>query len=134
MKFELMSMVGDEEKRFMDQSRHLFLLFALVRVFPEFSDGIVEVCPDVLPQLLPERAQRFRVVLVHVLPQVLVLPGLIDQVIHFNQDSEEKLGRLAVGLLLGDDRLGLLVGFAQLDEAEVNLIQNLTLSLAIRQN
>ena len=102
-------------------SRLILVLF--FRILPELGDGVVEVGPDVLAQLLPEGAQRLGVVLVHRLPEVLVFPGLVDEVVHLNQDAEIKFGRFAVGLFLGNDRLGFFVGLAEVDEAGLHLVE-----------
>ena len=72
---------------------------------------------------MPEGAQRLGVVLVHRLPEVLVFPGLVDEVVHLNQDAEIKFGRFAVGLFLGNDRLGFFVGLAEVDEAGLHLVE-----------
>ena len=82
--------------------------------------------PDVLPQLLPEGAERLGVDLAHVLPALAVEPGLVDEVLHLDEDAHVEPGRDAA-LLLGDDRLGLLVGLGQLLEARLHLVEVLDL-------
>jgi hypothetical protein len=101
----------------------LFLLLTLVRIFTEFRDGVFEIRPNVLAQLLTQSSERFGIVFVHVFPQVFVLPCLVDQVFHFDQDPDVKFRSFAVRLLLEDDGLGLLVSLAELHETCFHLVE-----------
>lgn len=51
---------------------------------------VLKVCSNILPQFLPEDAEGLGIVFVHILPNVLVIPDLIDQVLNFNQDPQVK--------------------------------------------
>ena len=107
------------------------LFFGLIRIvvgigiLAEFGHVIVKVA-DVFAQLLTQSAKRLGIVLAHVLTTFAILPSLVDEIFHFDENANEK-SRSNSAFVRGDDGLGLFVSLAQLDEGRLHLIEILDL-------